>query len=44
MDKAAASKHKNVRITLEHKTSRLIYRSINACLLDDIFDDLITFV
>jgi hypothetical protein len=43
-DKPATSKHKNVKIELENKTSRLIYCSIRACLLDDILDDLITFV
>ena len=43
-DKPAPSKQINRRMTLEKSTSRLMYCSISACLLDAVRDDLMTFV
>ena len=43
-DKPAPSKQINRRMTLEKSTSRLMYCSISACLLDAVRDDLMIFV
>ena len=43
-DKPAPSKQMNSRMKLEKRTSRLMYLSIRACLLDAVRDDLMIFV